>query len=372
MNIVIVAGEVSGDLLGGKLAQALAAIDNQLTISGIGGQTMRDAGVQTLFDVSETSVVGIAEVFKHYPRLRKILSTLKQHLKQSKPNLIILIDYPEFNLKLASYATSLGIKVLFYVSPQVWAWRTGRVKKIKKCVDLMAVLFPFELDFYKKAQVPVCLVRHPLLDDIDIAYNRITKTAEKETTIGLVPGSRDNEIKKLLPIMIEAGHQLFKQNRKIKFILPVAPGINTEELKNYNKYDLPITYLENDFYNGIAQCQTLAIASGTATLQAALMGKAMVVIYKISPLTYKLFGHLVNVEHICLANIILNKRAYTELVQDSAKANNLFESLSKLIQDNNTHQQMQENRDEIYMKLDTGISSTDLANQALMLASTEN
>jgi len=371
MNIVIVAGEVSGDLLGGKLTQALTAIDKQLTISGIGGKSMRDSGVRTLFDVSETSVVGIVEVLRHYPRLRKILSALKQHLKQSNPELIILIDYPEFNLKLAAYAKSLGIKVLFYVSPQVWAWRTGRVKKIKKCVDLMAVLFPFELDFYKNAGVPVCLVRHPLLDDIDAAYNSTSKVAEKATTIGLVPGSRHNEIKKLLPVMIEAGYQLFTQNNNIKFILPVAPGVNIDELKSYNKYNLPIAYQENDFYGSIAQCQALAITSGTATLQTALMGKAMVVIYKISPVTYKLFGHLVNVDHICLANIILNKRAYTELVQENAKANDLFESLKNLIEDKNTHQQMQENRDQIYKKLDSGMSSDDLAKQALMLISAD-
>ena len=231
----------------------------------------------------------------------------------------------------------------------------------------MAVLFPFELDFYKKAEVPVCLVRHPLLDDIDTTYNNTTDIAEKVTTIGLVPGSRNNEVKKLLPVMIKAGHQLFTQNNKIRFILPVAPGVNIDELKSYNKYSLPITYQENDFYGSIAQCQALAIASGTATLQTALMGKAMVVIYKISPITYKLFGHLVNVEHICLANIILNKRAYTELVQEKANANNLFKSLNKLIKDKNIHQQMQENRDKIYKKLDSGMSSEDLAKRALML-----
>jgi len=369
MNIVIVAGEVSGDLLGGKLASELTSINKHITLSGIGGQTMREAGVQTLFDVSETSVVGIAEVLKHYPRLRRILSILKKHIKSNKPALLILIDYPEFNLKLAAYAKSLGIKVLFYVSPQVWAWRTGRVKKIKKCVDLMAVLFPFELDFYEKENVPVCLVRHPLLNDVDAIYNSDDNTSTQVTTIGLLPGSRKNEIKKLLPVMIDAAQQLLKQHPELKFILPVAPGVNIDDLKSYNKYNLPIRYQKGNFYGAIRQCQVFAIASGTATLQTALMGKAMVVIYKISPVTYKLFGHMVNVTHICLANIILNRRAYTELIQNDATAESLSNSLTELVNDEQTNEKMTKNREEIHAKLSSGINSKELAQRAIILAS---
>jgi lipid-A-disaccharide synthase len=369
MNIVIVAGEVSGDLLGGKLATELSNLNNQITISGIGGQSMRKAGVQTLFDVNETSVVGIIEVLKHYPRLRSILSTLKKHIKSSKPDLLILIDYPEFNLKLAAYAKNLSIRVMFYVSPQVWAWRTGRVKKIKKCVDLMAVLFPFELDFYQKENVPVCLVRHPLLDDIDSIYNSNNNTKNQVTTIGLLPGSRKNEIKKLLPVMIETAKQLLKQHPNIKFILPVAPGTNIDDLKSYNIHNLPISYQKGNFYGSVQQCQVLAIASGTAALQTALMGKAMVVIYKISPITYKLFGHMVNVEHVCLANIILNRRAYTELIQDNANSESLFDSLVELINDKQINEKMIRNREEIHAKLNSGINSKELAQRAIDLVS---
>lgn len=367
MNIVVVAGEVSGDLLAGKLVTELKNINNNLSISGIGGQTMRDAGVNTLFDVSETSVVGIAEVLKHYPRLHKILSTLKKHIKQTKPELLILVDYPEFNLKLARYAKKLNIKVMFYVSPQVWAWRTGRVEKIKTCVDLMAVLFPFELDFYQNADVPACLVKHPLIDDIDNAYQVIENSTKEITTIGMLPGSRENEIKKLLPVMMEAGHKLLQQYANIRFILPAAPGTNIHELKKYNKHNLPIDYQQDSFYQSLQQCQVLMIASGTATLQAALMGKAMVVIYKISPITYKLFGHMVKVKHICLANIILNRRAYKELIQDDANADNIFILLSELINDSQTITKMTNNREEIYDKLNTGKTSNELAKRALKL-----
>ena len=178
----MVAGETSGDLLGGKLIHSLLKANKEINISGIGGETMRANGMQTLFDVKETSVVGIIEVLKHYPRLRTILSALKRHIVTTKPSLLILIDYPEFNLKLAAHAKKLGVKVLFYVSPQVWALRTGRIKKIKRCVDLMAVLFPFEQKFYQAEQVPNCLVRHPILDDAEQYFSTKHKLTFFEPT----------------------------------------------------------------------------------------------------------------------------------------------------------------------------------------------
>lgn len=370
MNIVMVAGEVSGDLLGGKLANALYNSNKVTHISGIGGSTMRDANVETIHDVSETSVVGIAEVLKHYPRLRNILTNIKKHINKTKPDLVILIDYPEFNLKLANYAKSLNIKVLFYVSPQVWAWRTGRVKKIKSCVDLMAVLFPFEVDFYKQANIPVTLVRHPLLEDIDNHFSP-AETNHDYITVGLAPGSRDNELKKLFPIMVEAAELLQSENGNVRFITPVASGIDIATLEKLNKKNISIEYSKGNFYQIIKSCDVVAISSGTATLQTALMGKAMVVIYKISPLTYRLFSHMVKVSHISLANIILNRRAYTELIQSNVNAINLYNSLNKLIGDRDINKKMLSNREEIYQELNTGIDSDELAKRAILLAESD-
>ncbi len=367
MKIVMIAGEVSGDLLGGKLALELYKTNEVTEISGIGGETMRQANVNNLFDVSETSVVGIIEVLKHYPRLQKILADVKEFINKTHPDLIILIDYPEFNLKLAKYAKSLNIKVLFYVSPQVWAWRTGRVKNIKACVDLMAVLFPFELEFYEKENIPVCLVKHPLLDDIDmhipepISNNNIL-------TIGLAPGSRENEIKKLYPVMLDAASLLAQRYDDLKFIVPVAPGVNEKSLKKMNTNNLTINYFKDNFYDAIAQCDVVAISSGTATLQTALMGKAMVVIYKISPITYRLFGHMIKVDHICLANIILGRRAYPELVQNKANAEDLYNELTTLIENDHMAADMKTNRQHIYENLNLGINSKQLAQKAISLA----
>ena len=363
----MVAGETSGDLLGGKLIHSLLKINKEISISGIGGETMRANGMQTLFDVKETSVVGIIEVLKHYPRLRTILSALKRHIVTTKPSLLILIDYPEFNLKLAAHAKKLGVKVLFYVSPQVWAWRTGRIKKIKRCVDLMAVLFPFEQKFYQAEQVPNCLVRHPILDDAEQYFSTEILAKPAQTKIGLLPGSRESEIRRLLPLMLAAAKRLYTINRNLQFVVPVAPGLTLEELAKYNTDKLPVTFKSGNIYSTIADCKILAVASGTATLQAALMGKAMVIVYKISPLTYKLFGHLVNVKHIGLANIILDQRAFTELIQDDANVTMLTDELNKLLNNQQLENKMRYIRESIRNKLSSGLNSDGLAQRALEL-----
>lgn len=365
MNIVIIAGELSGDLLGAKLCEQLLLQDSSLSISGIGGQAMRDAGVNTLHDVSETAVLGIFEILRHYPRLHRILTNLKKHLKNSRPELLVLIDYPEFNLKLAAYAKTLGIKVMFYVSPQIWAWRTGRVKTIKQRVDLMAVLFPFELDFYQKANVDACLVRHPLLEEVDKLYQANTHDT---LTIGIAPGSRKNEIKKLFPVMLKAAQLLHRQNPSFKFLVPIASGFDKAMFAIPENVDLPISFESGNFYTSIAKCDAVMIAAGTATLQTGLMGKAMVIAYKISPITYKLFGHLVKVDHISLVNIILNKRIFTELLQKDASPENLYREIAELMNDENRNIKMNEIRSELYKKLDNGCSSKELAIKALSLA----
>ena len=364
MNIVVSAGEASGDILGGKLCKELILLDEKIKISGIGGQHMREAGVDTLHDVSETAVIGIYEIIKHYPRLRKILSDIMQHIKKTRPKILILIDYPEFNLKLAAYAKSLNIKVMFFVSPQIWAWRTNRVKKIKRLVDLMAVLFPFELDFYQKENINSCLVRHPLLEDIE----KFQETAHEPLTIGLAPGSRKSEVKKLFPVMLEAANLLYQENSSIKFIVPVAPGINVKFLvEQSDNLKLPIKYEQENFCACISKCEVVMIASGTASLQTALLGKAMVIVYKISPITYKLFGHLVKVKYISLANIILDQRIFTELLQSDVTSENLYKETKKLLYDSQRQARMNEIRKKLYNKLDQGCSSKELAQKTLDL-----
>lgn len=367
MNIVMVAGEASGDSLGGKLASALKKQDNEIRLTGIGGNNMRLAGVDTLVDISETSVVGIVEILRHYPRLRSILSHLKRHIATGKPDLLVLIDYPEFNLKLATYAKKQGIKVLFYVSPQLWAWRSERVVKIKQCVDLMAVLFPFEVDFYQQHAIPVCLVQHPMIDDMNIQPNPDSKKNSYKT-LGILPGSRKSEIKRLLPVMLEAANALKNNHPELAFVIPVAPGIDLKEIETVAKTELNIEFSRGDFYQTLQKCDVLVAASGTATLQAALMGKAMVIIYKIAPVTHRLFRRLIKVEHIGLPNIILGRREFSELVQDDANAERLGRELDKLLRTPNLAEKMAIVKQELQQKLAPGINSSELATRAIKLA----
>ena len=235
MKIMLVAGEASGDILGGALAKALTEQKPNLALFGMGGERMREAGVDTAVDISETAVAGIVEIARHYPRLRSILKRLASSLEKQKPDLLVLVDYPEFNLKLAKYAKNLSIPVLYYVSPQLWAWRSGRIKHIQERVKLMAVLLPFEVDFYQSANVPVRLVRHPLLEQVtpENRYKELRaefNIPKDHQVVTLLPGSRNSEIQRLLPLMAACASRLKELHPSLTFILPVASTINKNEV----------------------------------------------------------------------------------------------------------------------------------------------
>ncbi|TES92678.1 MAG: lipid-A-disaccharide synthase, partial [Desulfobacteraceae bacterium] len=224
--VMIIAGEVSGDLHGSKLVSAMRKRDNALFFCGIGGQALKDAGVKILVDASELSVVGITEAFAKTPSLLKGMAVAKKTLKTLHPDLLILIDFPDFNLHIAGAAKKLGIPVLYYISPQVWAWRPGRVKKIRKVVDRVAVILPFEEKFFRKHQIQATFVGHPLLDThLFLEGSSIAKNTEDIPVVGLLPGSRDREIAKLLPVMLQSARILLERDKNMKFIVSVAPSI---------------------------------------------------------------------------------------------------------------------------------------------------
>jgi len=210
--IMIVAGETSGDIHGAKLVSALRKRNNKLFFCGIGGGALGEVGVKLLMDASEIAVVGITEVFSKIPNILKGMRVAKKTLKTLRPDLLILIDFPDFNLHLASYAKKLGIPVLYYISPQIWAWRPGRVKRIRKLVDHLAVILPFEEDFFRGHAIPVTFVGHPLLDTPTSPQNKaLNRLTQDHPVIGFLPGSRDGEIAKHLPIMIHAARNLHKK-----------------------------------------------------------------------------------------------------------------------------------------------------------------
>lgn len=338
-KIMLVAGEASGDLHGASLVNELKSRGQQAEFVAMGGDNLRRCGVEMLVDNRELAVIGLFEVIKHYPVIRRALKQLEDYLRESPPDLLILIDYVEFNLKLAKTAKSLGIKVLFYVSPQVWAWRQGRVKKIGKRIDMMAVIFPFEVAFYEKHGVPVRYVGNPLVGKV-----KATRTREENLqrfgldpprpVVGLQPGSRRSEIARLLPLFLEAAELLIAERPEIQLVIPVAASIDKNSIEDAIPADLEVILTNDELpYDTMQVCDAILTASGTATLETALMQAPMTVAYRVSPASYKLLKHLIKIPHIALANIVAGRGVVKEHIQDAAEPQALKNELLRLLED---------------------------------------
>ncbi len=336
-RLMIVAGEASGDLHGANLVTELKKIQPDIDCYGVGGEYMQKAGVDIHVNASELSVVGLVEVIKHYPRLYNILNKMRYELKNNPPDLLVLIDSPDFNLRLAKTAKKLGIKVMYYVSPQIWAWRSSRIKVIKKCVDIMAVVFPFEVKFYKDAGVHVEYVGHPLVKDAIVTadkdeFFRAENLDANKKLIGIFPGSRVSEIANNFPVLIEAALKLSQQRSDIQFITPVASTLSEDYIQKFINYSkINITTTTSKIYDVINACDAIAAASGTVTLQITLMQTPMLIVYKISPITYKILNKMVNFTYAGIANVIAGKEICREFIQDDATAKNIALELEKLL-----------------------------------------
>ena len=272
-EIMIIAGEASGDIHGAHLVKAMQASSRDLAFFGIGGNALRQAGVRVLIDNAEIAVVGISEAFLKLGILLSALRTVKEELKRVRPDLVIVIDFPDFNLQVAKTATRLGIPVMYYISPQVWAWRTGRVKKIKKVVDHMVVIFPFEVTFYEKWDVPVTFVGHPLLDNVRSGRSGEPKEdlKGKGPLIGLLPGSRNGEVRHLFPTMVQAADLLSAKVPDIRFAVPVASSVDRDLVESIARQGASNFLLLSDRLQDILDKSTLVVtASGTVTLEAAI------------------------------------------------------------------------------------------------------
>ena len=340
---MIIAGEASGDIHGARLVKAMKAHDPELEFFGIGGNALRDAGVDVRIDNARIAVVGFSEVFSKLNLLVRALRQAKQDLKKLSPALLILIDFPDFNLMVASAAKKLGIPVLYYISPQIWAWRTRRVKKIKKLVDHLVVIFPFEVSFYEKRDVPVTFVGHPLLDSTQAGpVQRKSKTSStQEILVGLLPGSRDEEVARLLPTMVRAAEILSQKVRGIRFSIPVAHSVQTDIVENLVRGSTAkISVLSGRLRDVLNEAALIVTASGTVTLEAAIAQTPMIVVYKMSSLSYWLARYLVRVKHIGLANLVAEKSIVPELIQQDASAEEIAGQALKMIEDEKALEQM--------------------------------
>ena len=346
MQYYIIAGEASGDLHGSNLIKELKVLDNAASIRCWGGDKMEAAGATLVKHYKDLAFMGFIEVIKNLRTIFKNLDYCKKDILAFKPAALILIDYPGFNLRIAEWAKQQGIKVIYYISPQVWAWKESRVKGIKKSVDKMLVILPFEKEFYKKWQYQVEYVGHPLVQVIDefneqyLSNANVYKAASFPNRginlVALLPGSRKQEILKKLPIML----QVAKDFPTYHFVVAKAPGL---EENFYNELLAPyknVSSVINKTYELLSLAKAALVTSGTATLETALFNVPEVVCYKGSPVSFQIAKWLIKIKYICLVNLIMDKEVVKELIQDELTVNNLKIELNTILFDVNKQQQL--------------------------------
>lgn len=355
-SILIIAGEASGDVHGAGLVRHLKRMRPGLQFFGIGGDRMASEGVDTVFHVREMSFLGFFEVLKHLPFVRRVFRKMKTLLKERSPELVLLIDYPGFNLRFAKEAKKRGIPVLYYISPQVWAWGKKRVKKMAQRVDRMLVIFPFEEDLYRREGIEVLFVGHPLKDVVrmDRSKNEFFSELNLDPNtplVGLLPGSRVQEIRRLLPEMKKAVEILRKEIPSLQVVLGWAPTLSDQVYTPFLEDAGFFIPLRNRTYEIMAHSDAVLVASGTATLETALLGTPMVILYKMSPISYLIGRALVRVKHFGLVNIVAGRKIVPELLQKEATGERMAKEVLTLLGSDAKRQQVKRDLQEVYRKL---------------------
>ena len=369
IRIALIAGEASGDRLAADLVRSIQKKTAGLSFFGMGGASMRAAGVHIEQDFAGLSVVGIVEALWHYRRLRSVLERMKRMLASQRPDLLILVDYAEFNLRLADYAKSIGLKILFYVSPQLWAWRPSRIHRMVGRIDGMAVLFPFEVPYYQAVGIPVRFVGNPLVDDVRPSGNaeqlrQSFGLVDDKPTLGLFPGSRESEWRRHMPTLLQLAEQMVAKG--VQPVVSVASGLNVDEVEQASRHP-GIHWVRGRSVDLMASCDALVVASGTATLEAGLLKIPMVVIYRLSWLSYGLLRLFVHVKDIALVNIVAGRRIVRELIQSLFTLENLGEETQRLLFDEAYRRTMVEALGEVKESLGEGGASDRLADWVLEL-----
>lgn len=343
-RILIVAAEASSSLYAQRLLEHWKKEERDIEAFGVGSRSMEALGFECLGRSEDMAVVGVSEVLAHFSEIRQVFYRLIEEAQKRKPDVILLLDYPDFNFRLAKKLSNLGFKVVYYISPQIWAWRQSRVKLVQKYIDKMLVLFPFEKDFYKSFNVDVQFVGHPLLDEIGDDFNRPESVrtlrskygfSDSDVVLGLMPGSRRSEIKHHLKTQLETAKLLYRKNPELKIALLVAPHFELDEFRDQMpEVSFPLTLVKMDPFPMISITDVILAASGTATLMVGLMQKPMVIMYKMSPMTgwlAKLF--VKSTKYFGLINLIHQKQVAPEFFQEEANPIRLSEELTKFIND---------------------------------------
>jgi lipid-A-disaccharide synthase len=373
-EIMLVVGEASGDIHGANLIKALRTRDPTLKAYGVAGEQLGQTDFEALFSVSKLTGMGFVELAGNLGNVWRAYRLLRRTLRQRRPNLLILVDFPEFNLRLAKLAKALHIPVLYYVSPQIWAWRRGRVRQIARWVDQMAVVFPFEVSFYESHGVKVVFVGHPLLDAVHVKEDRETVLSRlgldpAKPTIALLPGSRHREVSYHLPVMLEASARLSSE-REIQFLVVRADTVDAGELRSMvARVNLKMPVIDQARYDAVNASDLVWTASGTATLETALLRKPMIIVYRLSWLTYCLARLLVRVDHIGMVNLIAGERLVPELVQADLTAQRLIEESRTLLDNQPARSQIIEKLSELREKLGPSGAADRVADLALAMVS---
>jgi lipid-A-disaccharide synthase len=333
--VMIIAGEASGDLHGANVVKALKK-KSDLKFIGIGSRALRKEGVSIIMDSHDLSVVGITEVFSKLTQIFQGIKAAKRAINRFRPALLILVDFPDFNIYIAGIAKRMKIPILYYISPQVWAWRTGRVKKIRRLIDHMAVILPFEAHFYRKHGVSATFVGHPLLDTVQpLSRAKFEKNIAGAPVLGLLPGSRDKEIFNHLPVMLDAAGLLKVYFPDLKVLVSLASSLDrgfVEKILEKCRGSLKeVEIVEGGAGNTFNRSSVLVAASGTVTLEAALAGIPMVIIYRVSRLSYLLGKALIRVKYVSLINLIARRELLPELIQEKASSENIFSVVKKML-----------------------------------------
>jgi lipid-A-disaccharide synthase len=335
-QVMLVVGEASGDIHAAHLVKALTEKDQTLRFFGVAGEQLKRTDFDVLFDASDLSGMGLVELVGSVRNIWKAYRILRRAMRERRPDLLVLIDFPDFNLRLARLAKELEIPVLYYVSPQIWAWRRGRVHQIAQRVDHMAVVFPFEVPFYEKRGVKVSFVGHPLLDIVRTRESRESLLTQigldtGKQTIAILPGSRRGEIAYHLPILLQAALRL-NQDAKMQFLVIRASTVNRRELEAVlERIPLKIPIVEDQRYDAVNACDLAWTASGTATVETALLLKPMIVVYRVSWLTYAIAKILVRVKHVGMVNIMAGERVVPELIQADFTAESVVKETRNLL-----------------------------------------
>jgi lipid-A-disaccharide synthase len=361
MKYYIIAGEASGDLHGSNLIKELQKLDANADIRCWGGDKMKATGATLVKHYKELAFMGFAEVIKNLPEIFKNFKICKNDISAFHPDAIIFIDYPGFNLRMAKWAKENNYKTVFYISPQVWAWKENRVKNIKKYIDKMLVILPFEKEFYKKWNYKVEYVGHPLVNVIEKFKRDHPEIHLSENTIALLPGSRKQEIETKLPIMLQAT----KNFPNYQFIVGKAPSIEDEFYEDFIKDYKNVKVISNETYSLLMKSAAALVTSGTATLETALFGVPEIVCYKASNISYQIAKRLVKLKFICLVNLIMDKEVVKELIQNDLTSEKITSELKRILFDPQKKQKLQQDYAELKQLLSEGGNASENAAKSI-------